>query len=119
MDQAQPREGARGHAPLAPGASCGTRSGDPLLLRATQKTPLCVLRAVPQYRSEHRDVRQGIDARRHARNLGAPGTYKTADWIWLFQLWNWTCAYCGARGAALQPEHRVPLARGCSNAIET
>jgi 5-methylcytosine-specific restriction endonuclease McrA len=71
-----------------------------------------------QYRREHRDVRQGIDARRHARKLGAPGTHTTAEWIWLLQLWNWTCAYCGERGAPLQPDHRVPLARGGSNDIE-
>ena len=70
-----------------------------------------------QYRREHRDVRQGMDARRHARKLGAPGTHTTVEWIWLLQLWNWTCAYCGARGA-LQPDHRVPLARGGSNNIE-
>jgi 5-methylcytosine-specific restriction endonuclease McrA len=69
-----------------------------------------------QYRREHRDVRQGIDARRQARKLGAPGTHTTVEWIWLPQLWNWTCAYCGAQDA-LQPDHRVPLARGGSNDI--
>ena len=70
-----------------------------------------------QYRREHRDVRQGFGARRHARKLGAPGTHTTVEWIWLLQLWNWTCAYCGASGP-LQPDHRVPLARGGSNAID-
>jgi 5-methylcytosine-specific restriction endonuclease McrA len=40
------------------------------------------------------------------------------EWIWLLQLWNWTCAYCGKTGVALQPDHRVPLARGGSNAID-
>jgi 5-methylcytosine-specific restriction endonuclease McrA len=70
-----------------------------------------------RYRREHRDVRQGIDARRHARKLGAPGNHTTAEWIWLLQLWNWACAYCGER-SALQPDHRVPLARGGSNDIE-
>jgi len=70
-----------------------------------------------QYRREHRDVRQGIGARRHARKFGAPGSHTTADWIWLLQFWNWRCAYCGETGP-LQPDHRVPLARGGSNAIE-
>src|SRR5256885_10536356 len=51
-----------------------------------------------QYRREHRDVRQAIDARRQARKLGAPGAHTTVEWIWLLQLWNWTCAYCGEKG---------------------
>jgi len=71
-----------------------------------------------QYRREHRDVRQRISARRHARKLGAPGSFTTVEWIQLLQLWNWTCAYCGETGIALQPDHRVPLARGGSNAID-
>jgi 5-methylcytosine-specific restriction endonuclease McrA len=70
-----------------------------------------------QYRREHRDVRQGSDARRQARKLGAPGSHTTVEWIWLLQVWNWTCAYCGAT-EALQPDHRLPLARGGSNSIE-
>jgi hypothetical protein len=51
-----------------------------------------------QYRREHRDVRQGIHARRRARKLGAVGSYMTAEWIELVQRWNWTGAYCGERG---------------------
>jgi 5-methylcytosine-specific restriction endonuclease McrA len=71
-----------------------------------------------QYRREHRDVRQRADARRHARKLGAPGAHTTVEWIWLLQVWNWTCAYCGKAGVALQPDHRIPLALGGSNAID-
>ena len=37
-----------------------------------------------QYRREHRDVRQGIHARRRARKLGAEGSYTTVEWIELF-----------------------------------
>ena len=70
-----------------------------------------------QYRREHRDVRQGMEARRRARKLQLEGSYTTVEWIALLQKWNWTCAYCGDRGA-LQPEHRIPLARGGSNLIE-
>jgi len=70
-----------------------------------------------QYRREHRDVRQAIHARRRARKLGAVGSYTTAEWIELVQRWNWTCAYCGERDA-LEPDHRIPLARGGSNSIE-
>jgi hypothetical protein len=51
-----------------------------------------------KYRREHRDVRQRADARRQARKRGAPGSHTTVEWIWLLQLWNWTCAYCGKRG---------------------
>jgi 5-methylcytosine-specific restriction endonuclease McrA len=39
------------------------------------------------------------------------------EWIELLQKWNWTCAYRGAHDA-LEPDHRVPLARGGSNSIE-
>jgi len=70
-----------------------------------------------QYRREHRDVRQGIEARRRARKLQLEGSYTTIQWIELLQKWNWTCAYCGDSGA-LQPEHRTPLGRGGSNLIE-
>ena len=70
-----------------------------------------------QYRREHRDVRQGIGARRHARKFRAPGSHTTVEWIWLLQLWNWRCVYYGETGP-LQPDHRVPLARGGSNAID-
>ena len=70
-----------------------------------------------QYRREHRDVRQGMEARRRARKLQLKGSYTTLEWIELLQKWNWTCAYCGDSGA-LQPEHRTPLARGGSNLIE-
>ena len=70
-----------------------------------------------QYRREHRDVRQAIHARRRARKLEAEGSYTTIEWVELLQRWNWTCAYCGEHGA-LEPEHRIPLARGGSNSIE-
>ena len=69
-----------------------------------------------EYRREHRDVRQGIHARRRARKLGAGDSFTTVEWIQLLQRWNWTCAYCGERGS-LQPDHRIPLARGGSNSI--
>jgi hypothetical protein len=59
-----------------------------------------------QYRREHRDVRQRASARRHARKLGAPGSFTTVEWVWLLQFWNWTCAYCGKTSVALQPDHR-------------
>ena len=70
-----------------------------------------------QYRRDHRDVRQAIHARRRARKLEAEGSYTTIEWVELLQRWNWTCAYCGEHGA-LEPEHRIPLARGGSNSIE-
>jgi 5-methylcytosine-specific restriction endonuclease McrA len=69
------------------------------------------------YRREHRDVRQAIHARRRARKVGAEGSYTTVEWIELVQRWNRTCAYCGGRGP-LEPDHRIPLARGGSNSIE-
>jgi 5-methylcytosine-specific restriction endonuclease McrA len=82
---------------------------------ADHKAALAVYFA--QYQREHRDVRQAIHARRRARKLLATGSFTTTEWIGLLQKWNWTCAYCGSSGA-LEPDHRVPLARGGSNLIE-
>src|SRR2546428_14177298 len=64
-----------------------------------------------QYRREHRDVRQGIHARRRARKLGAIGSYTTAERVWVVQRWDWARASCGG-GAGPAPRHPDPHRRG-------
>ncbi len=68
------------------------------------------------YIRAHRELRQAIGARRRTRELAAEGDYTTGQWVALLQSHAYRCAYCGAEGA-LEPDHRVPLARGGTNFI--
>jgi 5-methylcytosine-specific restriction endonuclease McrA len=69
------------------------------------------------YIRAHRELRQAIGARRRSRELAAEGNYTSQEWIELLQRYGRRCAYCGAEGR-LEPDHRVPLARGGTNFIE-
>jgi 5-methylcytosine-specific restriction endonuclease McrA len=69
------------------------------------------------YIRAHRELRQAIGARRRSRELAAEGDYTTEQWVALLQSYRYCCAYCGAEGR-LEPDHRVPLARGGTNFIE-
>lgn len=62
------------------------------------------------------DVRKAADARRRARKLDASGSYTSAEWRSLVDLSGGRCAYCGVV-ANLHADHRQPLSRGGSNAI--
>ena len=64
-----------------------------------------------------RAVRKAADARRRSRKLQAGGSYTYIEWLRLVVEHGGRCAYC-ARIAVLQADHRIPLARGGSNAIE-
>ena len=69
------------------------------------------------YVRSHRELRQAIRARRRSRELAADGDHTTQEWIALLEAYGYRCAYCGAAGP-LEPDHRVPLARGGTNFIE-
>jgi 5-methylcytosine-specific restriction endonuclease McrA len=69
------------------------------------------------YIRTHRELRQTIRARRRSRELAAEGNHTKEQWIGLLQQYGYRCAYCGAEGS-LEPDHRVPLARGGTNHIE-
>src|SRR2546430_17144183 len=62
-----------------------------------------------QYRREHRDVRQGIHARRRARKLGAIGSFTTPERLLLVPRANWARASFG-EGGALGARSPIPPA---------
>jgi len=66
--------------------------------------------------ASHPEVRRAKDANRRAREHAAPGKYTAAEWLDLVQRYDGRCAYDGAMGP-LQPDHRIPLARGGTNDI--
>jgi 5-methylcytosine-specific restriction endonuclease McrA len=70
-----------------------------------------------RYAAAHPEVRKTIRRNRRAREVGAGGRYSTAEWRALVERYGGRCVYCGGAGP-LQPDHRVPLARGGSNTIE-
>ena len=69
------------------------------------------------YIRTHRELRQAIRARRRSRELAAEGNHTTEQWLALLQTYGYRCTYCGADGS-LEPDHRIPLARGGTNYIE-
>jgi 5-methylcytosine-specific restriction endonuclease McrA len=70
-----------------------------------------------RYRKAHPEVRRVIAQMRRARVARAGGKYTAREWADLVLRYAGRCAYDGASGP-LQPDHRIPLARGGSNAIE-
>lgn len=71
---------------------------------------------VVEYLRAHPEVRRTIRQQRRARELGAVGSYTTAEWRALIQAFGGRCAYCGSI-APLHADHRTPLSRGGSNDI--
>lgn len=69
------------------------------------------------YIRTHRELRQAIRARRRSRELAAEGSHTTEEWTALLAAHGHRCTYCGADGP-LEPDHRMPLARGGTNFIE-
>lgn len=70
-----------------------------------------------QYHREHPEVGLARGNNYRARRRAAEGFFTPAEWLALVALYGGRCAYCGEVGA-LEPDHRTPLARGGSNAIE-
>jgi 5-methylcytosine-specific restriction endonuclease McrA len=69
------------------------------------------------YIRTHRELRQAIRARRRSRELAAEGSFTTQEWLALLEKHRYRCTYCGV-GGPLEPDHRIPLARGGTNYIE-
>lgn len=53
---------------------------------------------------------------RRAREINAAANYSLAEWLALLDQFDHRCGYCGAQ-SKLEPDHRIPLARGGSNWI--
>ena len=70
-----------------------------------------------RYLLAHPEVRRTKWRNRRARESNAVGQFTTAEWLALVAAHGGRCAYCGI-AAVLQPDHRTPLARGGSNAID-
>jgi 5-methylcytosine-specific restriction endonuclease McrA len=70
-----------------------------------------------RYWLAHPEVRQTKSRNRRAREVNAGGRFSTAEWLALVEQYGGRCAYCGEAGV-MQPEHKIPLARGGTNAIE-
>jgi 5-methylcytosine-specific restriction endonuclease McrA len=69
------------------------------------------------YHREHPEVVLAKWQNYRARKLAAEGSFTSAEWLALVDLYQGCCAYCGVAGP-LEADHRIPLARGGSNAIE-
>lgn len=54
---------------------------------------------------------------RRVRQTAAEGSFTPQAWLALVEQYGGRCAYCGA-AAPLEVDHRIPLARGGSNAID-
>ena len=69
-----------------------------------------------EYHRTHREVRKASDGRRRITKLRGGPSFTAEEWLALVAAHQGRCAYCGSL-APLQADHRVPLARGGSNAI--
>lgn len=56
--------------------------------------------------------------RRRKWITSSPAHYTLVEWQRLVEVWNNCCAYCGARPEQLHADHRTPVSRGGSNAID-
>ncbi len=55
--------------------------------------------------------------RRRAREAHATGSLSATEWLDLVASYRARCAYCGSV-APLEMDHRIPLVRGGTNAID-
>jgi 5-methylcytosine-specific restriction endonuclease McrA len=69
------------------------------------------------YHAAHPEYKRAKDHAYRARLRAAPGSFTGRQWRELVEQWGNRCAYRGESGA-LEPDHRVPLARGGTNFID-
>jgi len=55
---------------------------------------------------------------RRARLKGATGTHTATEWREKLELFAGCCIYCGRDDVPMTRDHKIPLSRGGSNAIE-
>ena len=84
--------------------------------RAMERRGLEINKLKAAWLARHPEVRRVKDSNRRARERDAVGTYTATEWLALVAQYGGRCAYDGALGP-LQPDHRVPLARGGTNDI--
>lgn len=69
-----------------------------------------------EYHRNHPEVGKARWQNYRARKAAAAGHFTAAQWLALVEWYQGRCAYCGKEGR-LEPEHKIPLARGGSNDI--
>ncbi len=69
------------------------------------------------YLASHPEVKRAKEQAYRARKIAAAGSFTGAEWRGLVARWSNVCAYRGEPGP-LEPDHRVPLARGGTNFID-
>jgi 5-methylcytosine-specific restriction endonuclease McrA len=70
-----------------------------------------------EYHRSHPEVRKSIDNKRRLQRLASGTNFTPAEWLALVASHAGCCAYCGEQGP-MEADHRTPLSRGGSNAIE-
>lgn len=69
------------------------------------------------YHGAHPEVLRAKSNAYRARARAAAGRFTSAEWLALVESYDGRCAYCGV-AAPLEVDHRVPLSRGGTNAID-
>jgi 5-methylcytosine-specific restriction endonuclease McrA len=69
-----------------------------------------------EYHRAHPEVGKARWQNYRARKAAAGGSFTSAQWLTLVATYDGRCAYCG-ESRPLEPEHKIPLARGGSNEI--
>jgi len=69
------------------------------------------------YHAAHPEYKRAKDHAYRARKMAAAGSFTAAEWLALVARWGNACAYRGEPGP-LEPDHRLPLARGGTNFID-
>lgn len=69
------------------------------------------------YHEAHPEVLRAKSNAYRARVRHAEGRFTSAEWLRLVERYEGKCAYCG-EGGPLEVDHRVPLSRGGTNAID-
>jgi 5-methylcytosine-specific restriction endonuclease McrA len=86
--------------------------------RAAQlRDPVKINAQKAAYHAAHPEYKRAKDHAYRARLRAAPGSFTGRQWRELVEQWGNRCAYRGELGP-LEPDHRVPLARGGTNFIE-
>jgi 5-methylcytosine-specific restriction endonuclease McrA len=69
------------------------------------------------YHREHPEVGRARWQNYRARRVAAAGSFTSAEWLAVVEEHAGRCAYCG-EGGPLEADHRIPLSRGGTNAID-
>ena len=72
---------------------------------------------IQAYHRANPDIVRAKSQRHRALRLDAAGSFTAREWKALVAFYGGRCAYCGEAGP-VEADHRIPLSRGGTNAIE-